>query len=143
MVDNELVLDVNGNMMPSIDPGLYRLMMTAWPGKSRESIENTLWAEIDRLMNDFVSQKELEKAQQQARALFAYASESITYQAFWLGFTEQFASYDWYLNYLEHIAAVTASDIQQVAQTYLNPRNRTVGWYTGESEDEDDGDGYA
>jgi zinc protease len=143
MVENELVLDVSGNMMPTIDPGLYRLVMTAWPGKSRESIESALWTEIDRLMQDFVSQKDLEKAQQQARALFAYASESITYQAFWLGFTEQFATYDWYLNYLEHIAAVSPDDIQRVAHTYLSPRNRTVGWYTGESEGEDEGEGDA
>ncbi len=133
LVDSELALDINGNMMPTIDPGLYRLMTTLWPGKDTRDVENALWTEIDRLHNDFVTHNELEKAHQQARALFAYASESITYQAFWLGFTEQFSDYSWYLHYLENIIAVTSEDIQRVAQTYLNSSNRTVGWYIGNS----------
>jgi zinc protease len=65
----------------------------------------------------------------QARALFAYGSESITNQAFWLGFSEMFASYDWFLNYLDRLAAVSPDDIQRVAQTYLRPKNRVVGIY--------------
>ena len=65
----------------------------------------------------------------QARALFAYGSESITNQAYWLGFSEMFASYDWFLTYLDNLAAVTPEDIQRVAQKYLRPQNRVVGIY--------------
>ena len=133
LVDSEKSIDISGSMMPTIDPGLYRLTTTLWPGKDSAALENALWVEIDRLSNDFVTPQELQKAHQQARALFAYASESNTYQAFWLGFTEQFATYDWYLSYLDNIAAVTVEDIQQAAQTYLRPSNRTVGWYIGSS----------
>lgn len=133
LVDSELALDISGNLMTTIDPGLYRLTTTLWPGRDVTDLEETLFTEIDRLKNDFVTPNELVKAQQQARALFAYASESITYQAFWLGFTEQFSDYNWYLNYLDNIAAVTVEDIQRVAQTHLRTGNRTVGWYIGNS----------
>jgi zinc protease len=72
---------------------------------------------------------ELARAVKQARALFAYGSESITNQAFWMGFAEMFASYEWFSGYLDHLAAVTPADVLRVAQTYLRPQNRVVGVY--------------
>lgn len=133
LVDSEHALDISGTMMTTLDPGLYRIAATLWPDGDMQELESILWTEIDRLKNEYVTQNEMVKAQQQARALFAYASESITYQAFWLGFTEQFADYNWYLNYLDKITAVTAKDIQRVTEKYLSADNRTVGWYIGQS----------
>ena len=71
----------------------------------------------------------LARAVKQARAMFAYGSESITNQAYWLGFTEIFADYSWFTTYLERLAAVTPEDVQRVAQTYLRRQNRVVGDY--------------
>ncbi|TFG67816.1 MAG: insulinase family protein, partial [Anaerolineales bacterium] len=96
LVDSEHALDISGNMMTTLDPGLYRIAATLWPDQDMKELESILWTEIDRLKNEFVTQNEMVKAQQQALALFVYASEIITYQAFWLGFTEQFADYNWY-----------------------------------------------
>jgi len=129
LVETEFAIDVSGNLMTTVDPGLYQLMATVWPGRTLEEVEATLWAEIERLQEAPVTQVELEKAQQQARALFAYASESTTHQAFWLGYSEIFADYAWFTHYLDNIAAVTTEDVQRVAQTYLRPQNRTTGWY--------------
>ena len=61
--------------------------------------------------------------------MFAYGSESITNQAFWLGFAEMFATYEWFLTYLDRLAAVTPEEVQRIAQTYLRPQNRVVGTY--------------
>ena len=72
---------------------------------------------------------ELRRAVKQARALFAYGSESISNQAFWLGFPEMFATYDWFTTYLERLEAVTPADVQRMAQVYLRPSNRTVCVY--------------
>ncbi len=61
--------------------------------------------------------------------MFAYGSENITNQAFWLGHAEMFATYDWFLNYLDKLAAVTPADVQHAAQKFLRPQNRVVGTY--------------
>jgi zinc protease len=61
--------------------------------------------------------------------LFAYGSESISNQAFWLGFAEMFATYDWFTGYLERLSAVTPQEVQRVAQTYLRRQSRVVGVY--------------
>jgi zinc protease len=73
--------------------------------------------------------EELARAVKQARALFAYGSESISNQAFWLGFAEMFATYDWFLGYLDALAAVTPQDVQRIAREYLRSQNRVLGVY--------------
>ena len=61
--------------------------------------------------------------------MFAYGSENITNQAFWLGYAEMFARYDWFENYVERLAAATPADVQRMARSYLQPHNRIVGIY--------------
>ena len=48
---------------------------------------------------------------------------------YWLGFSEIVASTGWFYSYLDSLAAVTAEDVQRVAQQYLAKSKRTVGWY--------------
>lgn len=93
--------------------------------------------EIDYIQQTPPSADELIRAVKQARALFAYGSESITNQAFWLGFSEMIATYDWFLDYLENLSAVTPDDVLRVAQDYLTPQNRVVGIYIPETVDEE------
>ncbi len=129
LVNQDWAIDISGSLMPTIDPYLYRLLAAARPGRDIADLEAAIQSEVERLQDTLVTAEELQKAQQQARALFAYASESITHQAFWLGFSEMFASYNWFTQYLKNLEAVTAEDIQRVAQTYLRVQNRTTGWY--------------
>ena len=81
-----------------------------------------------------MSEQEIKRAIKQARALFAYGSENITNQAFWLGYAEMFAQYDWFTGYVDRLDTVTPDDIQRIARTYLDPANRITGTYlpTGE-----------
>ena len=85
--------------------------------------------EIQQVQETPPTQKAVDRAVKQARALFAYGSESITNQAFWMGFTEMFDSYDWFTGYLDRLATVTTDDVQRIARTYLRPQNRILGTY--------------
>jgi zinc protease len=130
----DLAIDVSGSLSPTIDPYLYHIIVTSPPNTDGRAnrlrpLEDALQAEIARMQDTLVTSEELEKARRQARALFAYSSEGITQQAFWLGFSEMFANYGWFTQYLDKLEAVTAEDIQRVAQTYLSVQNRTTGWY--------------
>jgi zinc protease len=128
LVETELAASVHGGMMPSIDPYLYSITVTVRDGRTLEEVEAALDAEIERVKNENITPAELDKAKKQARALFAYSTESVTGQAFWLAFAENFASYEWYEQYVDHLSAVTLDDVRDVAQKYLRPQNRTVGW---------------
>jgi zinc protease len=92
--------------------------------------------QIAALQANLPSEEELERAVKQARALFAYGSESITNQAFWLGFAEMFDSYSWFLTYLDQLAAVTPEDIVRIANKYLNTNSRVVGVYRPDGSEE-------
>lgn len=129
LVETELAADIDASLVPNVDPGLYRLTATVAPDRTPAEIEAVISQEIERLQQETISEAELTKARQQARALFAYSSESITNQAFWLGFSEIFADHTWFLRYLDNLETVTTEDVLRVAQTYLTPQNRTTGWY--------------
>jgi len=132
LIDGELAVDVSGTLIPTVAPNLYRFTATARPDRTLAEVEAALLEQIARVQEHPITPEELEKAHTQARALFAYSSESITNQAFWLGYSEIFADYGWFMRYLNNLEQVTAADVQRVAQTYLQPTNRTVGWYIAE-----------
>ena len=90
-------------------------------------------AELSRLATEPVTQEELTKAIKQAKAQFVYSSESVTGQALWLGYSEIFADYSWFEDYITNLSAVTVEDVQRAAQKYLKRSNRTVGWYMPEN----------
>lgn len=128
LVEKELAVSVNGGLMATIDPFLYGLTITVHPRQTPEAVLSACDAEISRLQQGLVSEEEIARAVKQARALFAYGTENITNQAFWLGYAEMFASYDWFTGYVGELETVTAAEIQRVAQM-LQPQQRVVGIY--------------
>ena len=129
LVETELATDVGGSCIPTMDPYLYGLSATVRQGHTPQEVEAAFDAEIDRIVNESVQEAELAKAIKQARASFAYGSESVTNQGFWYGWSEVFADYKWFETYLDRLAAVTVADVQRVAQQYLRRGNRVVGYY--------------
>lgn len=130
LVKTELAAGVSSGVWPSIDPHLYSIDVTLRDGRSLEEVEAALFAELDRVADGDITQAELAKARKQARALFAYSTETVTNQAFWLAYFEHVAgSYEWFLTFEERLHAVTLEDVHQVARAYLQPSQRTVGWF--------------
>ncbi len=129
LVEKELAVTIAGGMQATIDPYLHGIVAIVHPQHSPEEVIAAIDAEIQHLQDQLPDPDELARAVKQARALFAYGSESITNQAFWLGFSEMFARYDWFLEYLDRLASVRPEDVQRAAQAYLRPQNRVVGIY--------------
>jgi zinc protease len=150
LVEAELAVSMHGSLQATIDPYLYNLNAILRPGRSLEELLAAIDHEIQRLQEEPPPEAELARAVKQARALYAYGAERITNQAFWLGFAEMFADYNWYLAFIDRLSQVTPQDVQRVAQAYLRPQNRIVGAYqpasesmqhaAGEQQSEDDGE---
>ena len=134
LVEKELTVSVRGGAQATIDPYLYNISMTIHPQRAPEEALAALDDEIKRVQDELVREDEVARAIKQARAIFAYGSENITNQGFWMGYAEMFADYDWFLTYLDKLSAVMPTDVQRVAQEYLQPKARVVGTYipTGE-----------
>ncbi|MGH7966317.1 MAG: M16 family metallopeptidase, partial [Candidatus Binatia bacterium] len=111
----------------SKDPNLFTLSMRVAPGKKWQDAETALYQEVEKLKTQPVEEKELERAQNLVESAFIYGQDSLFFRALQLG---QYASLgDWAMirKVIPGIRAVTAADLQRVAQTYLRQENRTVG----------------
>jgi zinc protease len=129
LVEKELAVAVSGGLTATTDPFLYSVVITVHPKRKPEEVLAAFDSEIERIQNELIPVAEITRAIKQARALFAYGSENITNQAFWLGHAEMFATYEWFLTYLEKLANVTPADLQRTAQKFLRSQNRIVGTY--------------
>jgi zinc protease len=111
----------------SADPNLFTLYAGVMPGKSAEDVEQALYAEIEKMKHEPVTDEELQKAKNQIEAGFIMGQDSVFYQAMLLGQLATVA--DWKLlgTYVEHVRAVTREDVMRVAREYFSPDNRTVG----------------
>jgi zinc protease len=129
LVEPGLAAGVGGGLWSTIDPFLYWFHITPAPEKSPDQVLEALDVELARILDEQITPAEVDKAIKQARALFVYDSETITRQAFWLGFTEMFAGYTWREEYLDRLSVIKPEEILETARKYLIPSNRVVGTY--------------
>lgn len=132
LVEGEIAVSCFGTLQATHDPYLYSINLTVHPAHTPDEVLQAVDDELKRVMDSPVTQEEIARAIKQAKALFAYSSENISNQAFWLGYTDMFANYDWFENYVNHLAKVTPKDVLRIAREALNPDNRVVGFYLPE-----------
>ncbi|MGH2614023.1 MAG: M16 family metallopeptidase [Thermomicrobiales bacterium] len=128
LVASGMARSAESDMSVSIDPNLFQIGVTALPGGDLQQIETIIDAELERLREALVPVHELERALRQLESQFVYSSEGVTNQAFWLGQWELVDDWRRAASFAEEIRGVSASDVQRVAQRYLVPERRTVGW---------------
>jgi zinc protease len=129
LVEADLASSAGSNYHPSLDPYLHNVGAVVRRGRSAQEVEDALVAEISRLQDELVSQDELHTAIHQTRAQFAYSSETVTSQALTLGMLEIVDCHQRMDTIFDELVAVTPEDVLRVAQTYLAPENRVVGWF--------------
>jgi zinc protease len=109
------------------DPYLFFFFATAAPGRNINEVEKSLFAEIERVKEELMDEREIQKAKNQIEATFIMGQDSIYAQAMKYGTFEMLG--DWRLidRYLEGIRKVTPEDVVKVAKKYFTEDNRTVG----------------
>ena len=108
------------------DPYLFGLSAGPLPGKTAEEVEQAMYAEVERIQKEPVSDRELQKAKNQIASEFIFAQDSVHRLASLLGAYEAVASWRLLAGYLDGVRKVTAADVQRVAQEYLTQENRTA-----------------
>ncbi len=141
LVEHELAVSVGGSLQATIDPYLYTITAIVRDGRTPDEVLVAIDDQVQRLQQERVTAEEVARAIKQAKALFAYGTENISNQAYWLGLAEMFATYDWFTSYLDRLEQVGPEDVLRVAQTYLPPERRVVGAYIPTGEEAGDGSG--
>ena len=129
LVDTGLASAVSGALLPTEQPFLYTISLTATEGVPLALVEEGVLAEIDRVRTNGVTAQELEKAKLQLRARLVFENDSITNIAHQLGYFETIASWKLVPSIAARLDAVTLDQVAAVAAARLTAANRTVGWF--------------
>ena len=107
--------------------GMFFFDALANPGKTPDALEQSLVAQIELLRTTPVSQAELDKARNQAISGRVFGSISTEAKASELGEADLlYGTPDQANKELAELQAVTAQDIQRVAQKYFAPTQRNI-----------------
>jgi zinc protease len=129
LVDKRLASSVAGGLVPTQDPFLYTISLTAMEGTPLDQLEEALMTEIDRVCAEGVTAHELQKAKHQLRARMVFENDSISNLAHQLGFFATIGEWQDYLRIPPRIDAVTVDQVAGVAARRLAPANRTIGLF--------------
>ncbi len=129
LVDRRLASSVQGAALPTQHPFLYTISATALDGVPLGSLEEGLWAELDRLAQHGITEPELRKAQNQLRARLVFEDDSVTNIAHQLGYFETVSQWAVYPALHAHIAEVGVGDVGRLATRLFRPDNRTIAWF--------------
>jgi zinc protease len=129
LVERGLASYLSGSLMPTEQPFLYTLSLTATEGTPLGAVEAVLLEELDRVQANGITDRELAKAKAQLRARLVFDADSVTNIAHQLGYYETIATVDLFTTAPSRIAAVTLEDVAAVARDVLSPSNRTIGWF--------------
>ena len=126
--ERQLALEAGGDYSYfSIDPNLFWFYATPLPGQTPETMEKELLGEMELLKKEPVGDEELKRAKNQIEAGFVFQDDSVHKRAALLARFELIGGYALKDQYLDKIRAVTAADLQRVAQKYFSEDKKNVG----------------
>jgi predicted Zn-dependent peptidase len=130
----ELCVDAHVYFGWKMDPGLFEISLKLNPGVDAARAESSLWAELDRLCSERISEKELDRAKNLVRSALLRSLQTSNGRAHTIGQMEvMLGSWRAMLDLPDRYAAVTAADVQRVARaTFPSHRRNIVTLLPGE-----------
>jgi predicted Zn-dependent peptidase len=115
--------------------GFFTLSGVAKPESTPEIVEQALYKEIEKLQKEKVGERELQKVKNQFAADNFRRVEDRFYLMLQLLIADSNRGWQSFNEDPKRIAAVTADDVQRIANVYFKPENRAVAlYYTKKSE---------
>ena len=127
--ESQIAVDVDAgyDMIQRGRHSIFVLDGTPSEGKTVADLETAILQEIEKIKTTGVTEEELLRVKAQVIAADVYQRDSMFYQAMQIGQLET-AGFSWQLlqDYPAKLQAVTAAQVQAVAQKYFNQDNMTV-----------------
>ena len=127
--ESQIAVDVDAgyDMIQRGRQSIFVLDATPSEGKTVADLEAAILQEIEKIKTTGVTEEELLRVKAQVIAADVYQRDSMFYQAMQIGQLET-AGFSWRLlqDYPAKLQAVTAAQVQAVAQKYFNQDNMTV-----------------
>ena len=126
--EKQLAIDIGAAYWNAFDPTVLWVYAIANQGVQADELEKAILEELDKVMQEGVTENELQKVKNQKLMNFYHTMETINGKANTIGTYELFfGDYKKLFSAPEDYNKVTREEIQQVAQKYFLQANRTVG----------------
>ena len=129
LVDKQqLATQVETDFGDSFDPNLFNFYAVANKDVNETDLENAIYAEIEKIKTNGISETELQKIKNQKLMEFYSQVETINGKSNNIGTYEVFfGDYKKMFNAPANYNKITVADVQNVAKKYFVKSNRTVG----------------
>ena len=121
--------DLRTWFIPTGDRYIFTVKGSIPPEADRDRLEQELVARIAGIRSRAPTEEQLAAAKAAVARQLAEDVQSTQDAAHQLAFFEGLGAFDMLLGLPERVAAVTPDEVQRLAQAYLAPELRTVGWY--------------
>jgi predicted Zn-dependent peptidase len=112
----------------ALDPTLFQVNVVARKGVATQTLEKAIYAELEKIKKEGITERELQKVKNQALIQFYKQVETINGKSNNLGTYEVFfGDYHKMFEAPEAFRSVTADAIRRVANQYLKKSKRTIG----------------
>jgi len=135
LVDEQQKALFIGNFpLPSEDPGIAIVFGITNMGVNPQELEEALDAEIEKVKEELISEREFQKLRNQVESSFISSNSTVA------GIAESLANYEMYFGdanlintEIERFMKVTREDIREAARKYYSKDNRVVLYYLPKS----------
>ena len=129
LVERGLASVVSGALLPTREPFLYSVSLTAGDGVSLASLDEACTEAIDRVRREGLTEDEVARAKRQLRARLVFDADSVTNIAHQIGYFDSVTGPGFFETLTSRVLEVTAAQVAGVAARRLAPEQRTVGWF--------------
>ena len=129
LVDRRLASVVSGALLPTADPFLYTVSLTAVDGVGLPTLEAALLEAVDAVRSGGLCDEEVARAKRQLRTRLVFDTDSVTNLAHQLGYFETVVGPAFFDGIHDAVQRVTRADVHDVARRRLGRETRTIGWF--------------
>jgi len=129
LIDKNLAINQSCTSYQFRDPFMLLTRATIVPGVDHKTVEATILAEMQGVIDNGITEKELEIARGKLIARIAYDRDGTFAYAGRLNEAIASANWEYYITYLDNVNKITVAEVQRAAKTYLDKMNRTVGYF--------------
>jgi len=120
-----LAISAEADFLTQREPGLFILTLATPPNKELQA-RAALEQKIAKLQQELVPEDRLREAKRLLTVNYAFQNETGTDQTGSLGFYDAIDTYEFAIQYIDQVRAVTREDLRRVAQQYFVPERATL-----------------
>lgn len=119
--------------IPTADPYAVSITGRSDPTASRADLENTIEKQLELVRDGVITEEKVEAAKKQIEKELVFDLETTEDAAHQMAYFEGIGAFAVLQQLPDLIRKVTPEDVRQTAQKYLQPYQRTIGWYIADN----------